>query len=140
MKKGLFLIITLICAGLFLSSGVLIAADIPETIVIDGKSYKKDIKGPVKFNHAKHSKEYGAACTDCHHDYVDGANVWKEGDPVKKCDACHDPLKSEGNVKKLMLAYHKNCQGCHKEKANEEIKPPTKKCEGCHQKVEKSNK
>ena len=138
MKKGLLLIVILACAGLFLTSGVLIAADIPDTIVIDGKSYTKDIKGPVIFNHGKHSKEYGAVCTDCHHNIVDGKNVWKEGDEVKKCIDCHDPAKKEGNVLKLMMAYHKNCQDCHTEKSKEGIKTPNKtKCVECHQEKSK---
>ena len=134
MKKGLLFIVTLICAGLFLTSGILSATEIPETIVIDGKTYAKDKKGPVNFNHAKHSKEYGAVCTDCHHNYVDGKNIWVEGGEVKKCGDCHDPEKSEGNKKKLMTAFHDNCKGCHKEKNKEGKKAPDKKCEECHQK------
>jgi hypothetical protein len=60
--------------------------------------------------------------------------MWKEGSPVKKCVECHDPLKNEGKVKKLMLAFHKNCKDCHKKAADEEGKEaPHKKCEGCHQ-------
>ena len=52
----------------------------------------------------------------------------------KKCGECHDPAKSEGNVKKLMVAFHKNCQGCHTEKSKEGIKvPDKKKCKECHQ-------
>jgi hypothetical protein len=134
MRKSWFLFIVLICVGLFITSGIIIAADLPETIVIDGKSYKKDIKGPVNFNHAKHNNELKIGCQDCHHEYENGVNTWKEGDQVKKCAECHDPLKNEGNKKKLMLAYHKNCQNCHKEKAKEGSEAPTKKCEGCHQK------
>ena len=134
MKKGLFLIISLTVAGLFIFSGLLTAADAPETIVIDGKNYKKDIKGPVTFHHAKHNSDYGLACTECHHVYVDGENVWKEGDNVDTCDKCHDPLKSDGNVKKLMLAFHNNCKDCHKKAAKEEgKKAPYKKCDECHE-------
>ena len=139
MKKSWFLIIMLIFAGVFITSGILLAANIPETIVIDGQSYKKDIKGPVNFGHKKHFKDYKLKCTECHHEYKEGENVWKAGKPVKKCGECHDPVKSEGNVKKLMLAYHKNCQGCHEEKAKEGIKAPSKtKCAECHQEKEKS--
>jgi hypothetical protein len=138
MKKGFLFLAILICAGLFLTSGVLIAAKIPDEIIIDGQSYKKDIKGPVNFSHKKHFKDYKVKCTECHHDYKDGENVWKAGKPVKKCEECHDPAKSEGNVKKLMLAYHKNCQECHKEKAAEGIKTPDKKkCADCHQEKSK---
>lgn len=134
MRKGLLSIITLTLTGLFIFSGIIIASDTPETIIIDGKSYNKDIKGPVNFHHVKHNMEYKVACAECHHVYKDGNNTWKEGDPVQKCVECHDPLKSDGNVKKLMLAFHNNCKNCHKKAANEEGKEaPYKKCEGCHQ-------
>jgi hypothetical protein len=132
MKKGWILVITLACAGLLFASGLLTAADFPNDIVIDGKTYKKDIKGPVNFAHAKHSGEYGAQCEDCHHNYVDGKNTWQTGDDVKKCSECHDVEKSDGNKKKLMMAFHDNCKGCHAEKVKEGKAAPDKKCEGCH--------
>lgn len=132
MRKGWILVIMLVCAGLLFASGILTAADAPVDIVIDGKTYKKDIKGPVNFSHTKHSAEYGAKCEDCHHNYADGKNTWKTGDEVKKCSTCHDVEKSEGNAKKLMMAYHNNCQNCHKEKVKEGKAAPDKKCEGCH--------
>lgn len=135
MKKGLLLIFTLVCTGLFLTSGILSAANIPETIVVDGQSYEKNKMGPVNFNHKKHFKDYKIKCTDCHHEYEEGKNVWKATKPAKKCDECHNPAKSEGNVKKLMMAFHNNCQGCHTEKSKEGIKTPDKKkCNECHQK------
>lgn len=134
MKKGFLLTVTLICVGLFLTSGILIAANIPEEIAIEGKSYAKDKKGPVNFTHKKHFKNYKVKCTECHHEYKDGENVWKANQPAKKCGECHDPAKSESNVKKLMVAFHKNCQGCHTEKSKEGIKTPDKKkCKECHQ-------
>jgi predicted CXXCH cytochrome family protein len=132
MRKGWVLVIIVICAGLLCASGILTAQDFQSEIVIDGKGYKKDIKGPVNFNHANHAGEYGAQCEDCHHNYVDGKNTWQNGDEVKKCSTCHDVEKSEGNVKKLMMAYHNNCQGCHEDKVKEGKKAPDKKCETCH--------
>ncbi len=132
MRKGWVLVIMIICAGFLCASGILTAADFPSEVVIDGKGYKKDIKGPVNFAHAKHAGEYGAQCEDCHHKYVDGKNTWQNGDEVQKCSTCHDVEKSEGNVKKLMMAYHNNCQGCHEEKTKEGKKAPDKKCETCH--------
>ena len=134
MRKGLFLFIMLVCAGMLTTSGILTAADFPEKIVIDGKGYKKDMKGPVNFNHSLHATDYGVECTECHHRYENGENVWNAQDEVKKCSECHDAAKSEGNVKKLMTAYHNNCKNCHKEKSKEGKNMPDKKCEGCHQK------
>lgn len=132
MRKGWILIVMIVCTGFFFASGILTAADAPTDIVIDGKSYKKDIKGPVNFSHAKHSAEYGAKCEDCHHSFTDGKNTWKSGDEVKKCVDCHDVDKTEGNKKKLMMAFHDNCKGCHTEKVKEGKAAPDKKCEGCH--------
>jgi len=132
IKKRLALFVAaLACVG-FVSTGVLVAADIPEEITISNEGYKKDTKGPVIFDHKKHAEDYGIACSDCHHDYQNGQNVWKEGDPVKKCNTCHNPEKKQGNVDKLNTAYHNNCKNCHKEQAPDTA--PYKKCEGCHQK------
>jgi hypothetical protein len=133
MKTGRLTLILILFAGLaFLAVGALTAADVPDKILLENQGYKKDMKGPVEFSHMKHATEYGAACTDCHHVYKDGKNVWKEGDPVQKCSACHDPQKSQGNIPKLMTAYHDNCKDCHKQHQDKDA--PYKKCNDCHQK------
>lgn len=123
----------------------------PEVIMIENAGYKRDKKGPVKFSHKKHQDEYVTVegkkiqCTECHHHYEEGKNVWKEGDPVKKCgtEGCHSPLKTvkKGKTKilKLNLALHRNCKTCHKEikkkgKLPKDAKLPFKKCTDCHQK------
>jgi hypothetical protein len=102
--------------------------------MIDNQGYEKDKKRPVPLSHKKHSVDYGVACTDCHHEYQDGKNIWKEGKPVKKCSACHDPLKKQGKTKKLQNAYHRNCKNCHKAlmKKDKSKKVPYKKCNDCH--------
>jgi hypothetical protein len=134
-KKRLTLLTVVLSGFLFLSVGILIAADVPDQVLIENKGYAKDKKGPVKFNHKKHSADYKIACTECHHVYKDGKNVFKEGDKVQKCSTCHNPEKKEGKVMKLQNAFHKNCKDCHKdlEKAG---KPtgPFKKCNDCHEK------
>ena len=130
----LTLIMVSLAGLLFLVVGALTAADVPDDIMISNEGYKSDKKGPVKLSHKKHSADYKVACTDCHHDYQDSKNVWKEGDPVKKCCACHDPLKKQEKGLKLNTAYHKNCKGCHKNAVAEGKKAPYKKCNQCHQK------
>jgi len=131
-KSRLRLIMAVVLTGLiFLTVGVLTAADAPDVINIENKGYKSDKKGPVKFTHKKHATDYKVKCADCHHVYKDGKNVWKEGDPVQKCSACHDPEEKKGNADKLQLSYHKNCQGCHKELKDKDA--PYKKCNDCHQ-------
>jgi predicted aldo/keto reductase-like oxidoreductase len=135
MKRGIVSLILVALTGLlFITVGALTATDVPDDVAIENEGYKKDKKGPVKLSHKKHSAEYKVACTECHHDYQDGKNVWKEGKPVKKCSACHNPLKKEGKVGKLQLSYHKNCKDCHKAVAKEGKKAPFKKCKECHQK------
>jgi len=135
MKKGIFTLFVVVFAGFaFLAVGALIAADCPIDLKIENQGYKKDKKGPVPLSHKKHHEELKIACTECHHDYKDGKNVWKDGDPVKKCAACHNPLKKEGNVDRLMNAYHKNCKSCHKAAAKDGKNAPHKKCKDCHEK------
>jgi hypothetical protein len=109
---------------------------LPDEIVIKNEGYKSDKKSPVTLSHQDHIDNYEVACTECHHDYQDGKNVWKEGDPVMKCVECHSPLKSEDKAKKLKLAFHKNCKSCHKKLSKDGIakEAPYKKCNDCHQK------
>ena len=135
MKKRILLLSAVILSvAVFAGVGILIATDIPDEIPIKSDAFTTYKKGPVPFTHKKHNVDYKITCAECHHVYKEGKNIYKEGDPVKKCSACHDPLKSNGEVKKLMLAYHKNCMGCHKalEKAAKKT-GPTKKCNDCHE-------
>ena len=135
MKKGWLSLITILLLGLvFATVGVLTAADVPDKIIIDNKGYKKDTRPPVPLTHKKHHDEYGVACADCHHEYKDGQNVWKEGDPVKKCIDCHDPEKTDGNVLNLQNSFHRNCRDCHKDVSGQGKDAPFKKCTDCHQK------
>jgi hypothetical protein len=145
MGNRLFLSILIGLTGvIFLALGPLGAADkieAPEFVILNTKGFKRDKKGPVKLSHIKHQTEYinekgekPIACTECHHDYQDGKNVWKEGQPVKKCHECHDPNKSDGKKKKLQLAMHADCKTCHKTLVKEKKvkKAPFKKCNDCH--------
>ena len=113
----------------------------PETITIKAGLWPTPTKTPVTFSHKKHSEEYKDPCTACHHVYKDGKNVWKQGDPVEKCEKCHteatikDEKKLPPDQQKLnlKLAYHNNCLGCHQKLKKE--KPDTKApvvCAGCH--------
>ena len=99
------------------------ATKAPDTIVIKSALWPNPTKAPVTFAHKKHSEEYKIACAECHHVYKDGKNVWKQGDPVQKCDACHNEPTITGEMKlppdkqklNLKIAFHKNCQGCHQD-------------------------
>lgn len=125
--------IVIVCGLVLLSVGTPFGnPSAPDEVMIDNKGYGADKKGPVKLTHKKHAQDYKVACTDCHHEFKDGKNVWKEGDPVKKCSACHDPEAKKDNADKLQNAYHKNCQGCHKQLQGKDA--PYKKCNDCHEK------
>ena len=136
---GIFL--SLLCVGLgllFAPAASLKAAEsqeVPDEIFIENKIYKTDRKGFVRFSHLEHAEGYVEACEDCHHEYKDGQNLWQEGQPVKKCSACHDPSKRQGNARKLNIAFHKNCKGCHQKLAREGgTDAPYKQCTDCHAK------
>ncbi len=102
-------------------------------IVIESKTvFEKMTKSPVTFFHSKH-KEF--SCTECHHEYKDGKNVWKEGQEVKLCGDCHK-AKKQDKILGLKDAFHKNCQDCHKKMQKERGKDkagPTA-CNKCHPK------
>lgn len=116
-------------SGAFLLGGTyILAQQIPEEAVITVPGGKM---APVKFLHAKHSKEYQVDCKVCHH---------KEEDPTKgveKCAACHGlegGTEKAPDAPKAMLAYHKNCIECHKKVNAEQGKAAPTKCNECHKK------
>ena len=117
----------------------------PDVIDLQSSLWKEHTKGPVNFHHKKHSEEYKVACDSCHHVYKDGKNTYKEGDKVQKCQECHNEPTITGEKKlspdkqklNLKLAFHENCQGCHKEMKKKDKakygKIPTT-CIKCHTK------
>ena len=148
--KSLGIIAASCTTWLFLASGSLTASDAPavvkapDTITMESKIYKKHTKKPVTFSHKKHAEHEGISCTDCHHVYKDGKNVWKEGDHVDKCEACHtetgkppkDMKKAEKIKKYHKEALHENCKTCHKKMVdkNSDMGKALKGCTGCHPK------
>lgn len=81
--------------------------------------------GNVTFNHKKHLEVAGNDCLKCHH-------TWKKGETSGKlCVDCHKE-KAEGKALSPKDAFHKECQGCHKEL--KEAKKPTGPtgCTQCH--------
>jgi len=117
----------------------------PDVIDLQASLWKEHTKGPVNFHHKKHQDDYKIKCDQCHHVYKDGKNTWKEGDKVQKCQECHNEPTVTGEKKlspdkqklNLKLAFHENCQGCHKEMKKKDKakygKIPTT-CIKCHTK------
>ena len=152
MKKRSMLVLTAAAMGVvFLFALAYATQQAPDTITMESKVFKKHKKSLVNLNHKKHNADYKIGCADCHHVYKDGKNVWKEGDAVQKCDACHTEAKApkakEGEpkmskadkIKKYYYsAIHENCVACHKDlkKADKTKVIPTK-CAECHPKKKK---
>ena len=136
MKRKLAAALVVLLSGLvFVAVGVLTAADVADEFKIYTSGYPEKKRGAVAFTHAKHVKDHAVACDECHHDYKDGKNLWKEGDPVQKCCACHDPgADKEATPRNLERAYHNNCRDCHRAflKENPDSKVPAK-CTECHE-------
>lgn len=131
-----------VTVAVFLAAFVAVAQQkAPDMITIKASLWANPTKAPVEFTHKKHAEDYKIACNECHHVYKDGKNVWKDTDPVDKCDKCHNEPTIEGEKKlspeqqklNLKLAFHNNCQGCHQKLKKE--KPDTKApvtCAACH--------
>ncbi len=143
MKKGKFISCLAVTAAVVLSATLLVfaAQQPPETITIKPSIWNKLSMPPVTFSHKKHVTEDKIACSQCHMVYKDGKNVWKEGDPVEKCEKCHNEPTTKGEFtlppdkKKLnlKLSFHTLCIGCHRKVKNQ--KPTANApivCNGCH--------
>ncbi len=87
-------------------------------------------KPSVVFTHLNHWKKYNTPCTSCHHRYENGENVWKRGDPIQKCNTCHQKEDHDGVVK-LKTAFHRQCKGCHKNLVDAGKEVPYR-CTDCH--------
>lgn len=135
MRKGIWGLGIAVLAGCVVLAGAsfTVAQGPADDITIENDGYAKKKKDPVTLSHKKHAEEYQVACTECHHEYADGENVWKEDDPVKKCIDCHNPVKEEAEGLDLKKAFHDNCKKCHREaEKNGNMNAPHKKCTACH--------
>jgi len=109
-------------------------ADDLEVIIIDNPVYEKDRKGPSRFEHMKHARDFGITCWECHHDYKNGENVWSPWGETRKCAECHDASEKIGKVERLQAAYHLKCKKCHEErKIFGEGRLVYRKCVVCHE-------
>ena len=102
------------------------ACDAPDTVIIAPKIFPKMRKAPSPLSHKKHV-DTGIKCAECHHTWDEA----KDKAP-KKCESCHG-LEKEGKKLSLKKAFHRNCQGCHKDLDKKGEKTgPTRKCNDCH--------
>ncbi len=145
MKKRAWLICAALGMGLLLTAAIgVVASDVPDVITMNSSLWPEHTKTLVEFTHKKHAEDYAVACADCHHVYEGGQNVWKEGDPVQKCQECHNEPTIQGEKRlppeqqklNLKIAIHDNCLGCHRtlKKDNPQTTAPTT-CAQCHPKA-----
>jgi hypothetical protein len=103
-------------------------------ILLDKQVFNVRKAGPVKFTHDAHFDDYGLECTECHHRFSDGKNVWTEEDEAEACEKCHDPVQGRGKLYRLQDAFHKSCKGCHLEVNGGDVDGDAPfKCSGCHE-------
>jgi len=97
---------------------------------LDSHSFPRREKGPVLFRHQPHDVA-GLACTACHHDYVQGRNVWRQGQPVAACEDCHQ-VQPRPDRLDLKNAFHRRCKGCHLKMRQQARRTGPIRCEDCH--------
>ena len=107
-------------------------AKAPDTVVLKGAPM-----GGVKLDHAKHAKEYGAKCTDCHHaSKPEKANKAAQ----EKCSNCHTKTAEAPMKTKYQFAFHDamakkgTCADCHAKAVAAGKKTAPAKCADCHKK------
>lgn len=110
----------------------------PDELVIHSEAWGSKKHVDVRFTHKVHATDYKVECTQCHHIYEKGKNIWRQGADVQKCQSCHTNTMTGKELsaasekeKKLSLfkAFHDSCRGCH----SKEKKGPVK-CTECHAK------
>jgi hypothetical protein len=133
-KRGKVLVSILVGVSMIAAFSLAYAAKAPDKdlTINSADVFKEKKQSPVVFSHDKHK---GFKCTDCHHEYKDGKNVWQEGQEVKKCGSCHK-LQDDGKVVKLEKAFHDQCINCHKEQKKQSKPTGPTSCTKCHPKKE----
>jgi len=87
-------------------------------------------KPPVFFSHRRH-EERRIACDKCHHVYQGRRNVWRQGQPVKRCPECHG-FYPKGEQPDIKNALHLQCKGCHLKLRQQGRRAGPIKCRDCH--------
>ncbi len=121
-----------LAAGLVGAGMASSASQMPEKeiIIFSPDVFKQRKYGPVRYHHDKHAH---LKCDYCHHEYVNGENVWLRGQEVKRCHDCHKLQTTEG-LPSLERAMHDHCFSCHKRLAKDGLKGGPTTCVRCHPK------
>jgi len=119
-KSSLFVLMCGLFFFLFAST-IVGAADYPKGAVevkLEGAKM-----APVSFSHETHATKAKVDCVKCHH---------ADAQSPKACTTCHK-AEAKDKAPGAKDAFHKTCQGCHKDAAAKGAKAPTK-CNECHKK------
>lgn len=118
-----------------------------EILTIENKGYEKDRKGPAKFEHVKHSREYQISCWECHHEYKDDQQIEQPVEDVKSEQSEETVQNEEPKEPKPKYLTEQNiwspwgktkkCSECHdpKEKKDDVIMLQAayhRNCKSCH--------
>ncbi len=122
-------------AGIVLAAAGLLGAAGPLTEPAPESILKMPVKAArekplVAFSHRRHEAR-GVTCVKCHHVYQGKRNVWRQGQPVKRCPECH-AFFPKGEQPDLKNALHLQCKGCHLKLRRERRAAGPIDCKDCH--------
>jgi hypothetical protein len=109
-------------------AGTIVAQE--DRYFIESKAFENRQRPGVEFNHLLHYEIL--ECTDCHHDYVDGENIWDMYSGKNYCSDCHTVSGEDDTGMGLMQAFHEQCVGCHQETFKQGKNTGYIMCGECH--------
>jgi hypothetical protein len=116
-------------ATIVLIAGTLVAQE--DRHFIESPAFENRERPGVEFDHLLHYELY--ECTDCHHDYVDGENVWSmEKNYCSDCHTVEGHYEDDVEVMGLMEAFHEQCIDCHQEAHAQDQATGPIMCGECH--------
>ena len=95
---------------------------------LKSRAFGKLHRQPVRFDHYLH--ENILRCRVCHHDFIVFSNR-NEG-KGSKCASCHKKQLNKDIPVPLLMAFHKNCIGCHENNISWGRKSGPVMCGECH--------
>lgn len=120
-------IITLVLAGLLTVLFVGAAQSQDDIMELKADAFDKHSRPAAVFMHDDHNEKAELYdCNVCHHVYEDGKFMEDDDSVGIPCSDCHG-LEANGSQPGLMTAYHKQCKGCHQDKAKGPLA-----CGECH--------
>lgn len=116
--KAKYVLATLVMAGMLALGLASVTAWSQDDIT---QLQVEELGGPLRpaavFRHDEHNEKAELDdCARCHHVYENGVLMEGEDSIGTPCSDCH-ALADQGSQPGLRKAYHKQCTGCHAERA-----------------------